>query len=132
MEFYGIGNDIVEISRIGRSIERYGQRFLDKLFSIKEQRYCKKFNDTATHFSGRFAAKEAIVKALGTGIQENISWLDIEVLNDDLGKPCVFLSDRIRERFQNIEIKLSISHCRSHATAVAISFSTEGPREHLR
>ena len=84
----------------------------------KEQRYCLKYGEAARHFAGRFAAKEAIVKALGTGFS-GISWTDIEIVNDENGKPYANLS----QKFQNIQMLLSISHCHAYATAVAIWIS---------
>lgn len=116
----GLGNDIIEIDRIRQSIERHGQHFLDRLFTPQEQEYCYKFKDPAPHFAGRFAAKEAIVKALGTGFGSEISWHDIEILGDERSKPIVTFSDAAKSRFHNPHVLVSISHCTTHATAVAI------------
>ncbi len=116
----GLGNDIIEIDRMRQSIERHGQHFLNRLFTQQEQDYCYKFKDPVPHFAGRFAAKEAIVKALGTGIGAKISWHDIEIVNDPDGKPEVTLSPSAREHFQDPQILVSISHSSSYATAVAI------------
>jgi len=116
----GIGNDIIEISRIQGVITRQGQRFLDRVFTAKEQQYCLQHKEPARNFAGRFAAKEAIVKALGTGFKDGLSWLDFEILNDDKGKPVVYLSTGALELFQNPVIMISISHCKEYATAVAI------------
>ncbi len=109
----GIGTDIIEIDRIRESIEKHGSHFLDRLFSKKEQDYCHKYKDSAPHFAGRFAAKEAIGKALGTGFGAELSFLDIEIINDESGKPVVLLE-------KELKIHLSISHCNSFATATAI------------
>ncbi|MBX7066011.1 MAG: holo-ACP synthase [Parachlamydiales bacterium] len=117
---YGLGNDIIEIERIRQSIERHGQHFLDRLFSHKEQEHCLKFKDPAPHFAGRFAAKEAIAKALGTGFGSELSWHDLEILGDDHGKPVVHISQEAKKRFNNPNLLVSISHSASHATAVAI------------
>jgi holo-[acyl-carrier protein] synthase len=116
----GIGNDIIEIKRIESSIQRYGQRFLDKVFTAQEQDYCLRHRESHRHFAGRFAAKEAVVKALGTGLREGISWLDIEILNDDKGKPTVSLSISLQEMFNSPSLMVSISHCKEFASAVAI------------
>jgi len=116
----GLGTDIIEISRIQQSISRHEQRFLDRLFTLQEQQYCLKHRESARHFAGRFAAKEAIVKALGTGFRDGISWLDIEIQNDAAGKPCVILSKSLKEAFNKPNILLSISHCREYATATAV------------
>lgn len=116
----GIGNDIIEVSRIQKVIERHGKRFLNKVFTLSEQHYCLKHKESNRHFAGRFAAKEAIVKALGTGLKEGISWLDFEIINNEDGKPIVHLSAFIQERFNHPNILLSISHCKEYATAVAL------------
>ena len=120
----GIGNDIIEIDRIKKSYDRHGYRFLTKLFTEKEQDYCLKHKDPIPHLAGRFAAKEAIVKAIGTGFGEYASWLDIEIVNDNYGKPQVFFSKTLNKKTINTEIMISISHCESYSTAVAIWIAT--------
>lgn len=117
---YGIGTDIIEISRIANNIERHNNHFLDRLFTKPEQDYCNKYKDSATHFAGRFAAKEAIVKALGTGFGESVSWLDLEILNDATGKPFLVSSERLNGLFNHPNIIITISHCKNYATAFAI------------
>lgn len=116
----GLGNDIIEIDRMRQSIDRHGLHFLNRLFTQREQDYCYKFKDPVPHFAGRFAAKEAIVKALGTGFGAQVSWHDIEILNDDLGKPIVTIKDSLQRRFNQPNILVSISHSSTHATAVAL------------
>lgn len=116
----GIGIDLLEIQRIRKSIERHGQHFLNRLFTQREQDYCYQFQDPTPHFAGRFAAKEAIVKALGTGFGSQVNWHDVEVLADDLGKPVVHISEALRTRFHSPNIMVSISHSTEHATAVAL------------
>jgi holo-[acyl-carrier protein] synthase len=116
----GIGCDIIEIARMRTSIERHGLHFLNRLFSQKEQDYCYKFQDPTPHFTGKFAAKEAISKALGTGFGANLSWKDLEILNNHLGKPAVFLSESAFQKFQNPMILISVTHCASYAVAFAI------------
>jgi holo-[acyl-carrier protein] synthase len=116
----GLGNDIVEIDRIRKAIDAHGIRLLNRLFTKKEQDYCLKHQDPIPHFAGRFSAKEAIVKALGSGFGKHASWLDIEILNGPKGKPEVRLSPRVMKQFKNPKIILSISHCETFATAVAI------------
>lgn len=123
MNIHGVGTDIIEIDRIERSIERYGQKFLDRIFTKEEQNYCLKYHHASRNFAGRFAAKEAVVKALGTGIREGVSWLDIETINDEHGKPCVSFSKKLQEAFPGKEVLLSISHAKEYATAVAILIS---------
>ena len=116
----GLGNDIIEVERMRKSIERHGLHFLNRLFTQREQDYCYKYKDPVPHFAGRFAAKEAIVKALGTGFGAHVGWHDIEVLNDDHGKPIVYLSETTSKNFNSPTLLVSISHCESHATACAI------------
>ena len=116
----GIGNDIVEIERVREAIESQGDHFIEKLFTKREQAYCKKFSDPAPHYAARFSAKEAIVKALGTGFGEMAAFHDIEIINDDKGKPEVFFSDGLNSRFKNPEVLISISHCRTYVATVAI------------
>jgi holo-[acyl-carrier protein] synthase len=127
----GIGNDIIEVARIRHAIDRYQSRFLDRIFTKKEQDYCLKHKEAAYRFAGRFAAKEAIVKALGIGFRNGISWLDIEILNDNYGKPYVVLSKELQELFNKPKIEISISHCRDYATAVAYvgNCGGSGPNE---
>lgn len=116
----GVGTDIIEVKRIEESVKRFGQRFLDRVFTLQEQEYCLYHRDASRHFAGRFAAKEAIVKALGTGFRNGISWQDIEIVNDVQGKPVVHLSSKLSQNFEGVQIHLSISHGRDYATAFAI------------
>ena len=116
----GVGNDIVEVARIHAILERHPQRFLNRIFTLAEQEYCLKRHTPFLHFAGRFAAKEAVVKAFGTGFSQGLSWQDIEIQNDSRGKPIVSLSPFARELFGDATIHLSISHCHNYATAVAL------------
>ncbi|WP_068468434.1 holo-ACP synthase [Candidatus Protochlamydia phocaeensis] len=117
----GIGNDIIEVARIKANLERYKQRFIDRVFTPQEQEYCLSRKEPALHFAGRFAAKEAIVKALGTGFSQGITWLDIEIKNDSNGKPCAIISPHLADLFGCLPfLHISISHCHTYATAFAI------------
>jgi len=116
----GIGNDIVEIARIKGILSRYPDRFLQRVFTSFEQDYCLKRKEPALHLAARFAAKESIVKALGTGFSQGLSWLDIEIRNDSLGKPAVFLSPFAQELLGHPTLHVSMSHCHQYATAFAI------------
>lgn len=120
MAVLGIGNDIIEVDRLQKSFDRQGQAFFDKLFTTREQQYCRQFQESMPHFAGRFAAKEAIAKALGTGFGARVEWHDIEVINDVLGKPVVFLSESLQKQFDQPQLLVSISHSTAYATAVAI------------
>lgn len=116
----GIGNDIIEISRIRANIEQHQQRFLDRIFTPAEQDYCLSRKDAALHFAGRWAAKEAVAKALGTGFSQGLTWLDIEVCHNEQGKPYIAPSPTLDALFNAPILHIAISHCREYATAVAI------------
>jgi holo-[acyl-carrier protein] synthase len=122
----GIGNDIIEIKRIRKVLTRYENRFLNHILTLKEQEYCFQYKDPVPRLAGRFAAKEAIAKALGTGFSKELNWLDIEILTDPKGKPAVFLSDPTQAYFSQPVIWISISHCQEYATAMAI-WTIEAP-----
>jgi holo-[acyl-carrier protein] synthase len=127
----GIGTDIIECLRIGRMIERHGELFIDRVYTPLEIRYCRSRKQATQHFAGRWAAKEAILKALGTGWRKGISWRDIEVRNDSSGRPVVGLRGGARDIVEQRGIRemlVSISHCRSHATAYAIALGNEIPQ----
>lgn len=115
----GVGTDIIEVDRIRKIIDRYQRRFLDRIFTENELLYCFEYKQPYERFAARFAAKEAVVKALGTGFH-GINWLDIEIVNDLSGKPTVKLSQAINSRFNFPDIKISISHCHAYATAFAV------------
>ena len=116
----GIGIDLTEIERIRAAIARHGNRFLDRLFTLKEQQYALSHRDPVPTFAGRFAAKEAIAKALGVGIGAELAWTDIEILNIATGKPEVQLSENVQATFGRPQLLISISHSKTHATAIAI------------
>ena len=114
------GVDIIEISRIKQTLDRYGQRFLDRIFTLDEIAYCR---GRAPNLAGRFAAKEATMKALGTGVR-GVSWKDIEVVRAKSGASSVKLHGRAEkraERLQVSEISLSISHSREYAVAFVVA-----------
>ena len=119
----GLGTDIVEIIRIGRMIERHGEHFLQRVYTPDEISYCQRRKMAYQHFAGRWAAKEAVMKVLGTGFIRGISWTDIEIRSRRSGQPEVCLSGGVREYAARLGIEsvlISISHCRSYATATAI------------
>jgi len=109
----GIGVDHIEISRIKKTIRRQKERFLNKIFTEKEIEYCEKKKDRYQHYAARFAAKEAVYKALNQTGTEGISWKDIEIVNEISGKPEIFLRNktlRLAKRLKVSKILLSISH----------------------
>ena len=117
----GIGNDIIEIERIEKAISKEG--FKAKVFTQREiENIVKRGNRTET-YAGIFSAKEAISKAIGTGVRE-FALTDLEILNDDLGKPYVIVSDKlnkiIQRKKESYQIEIAISHSKKYATAMAI------------
>jgi len=128
MAIVGIGTDIVECLRIAQMIERHGELFLTRVYTQLEIGYCSSRKAATQHYSGRWAAKEAVLKAMGTGWSNGISWRDIEVRNDESGKPKIALGGGARDTCEKMgihEMFISISHCRSHATAYAIAVTSE-------
>jgi holo-[acyl-carrier protein] synthase len=116
----GIGNDILEIERVREACKKQGSRFLKRILTKKEQEYCNKFKDPFPHIAARFSAKEAIVKAFGSGFGKNASWLDIEIINNTQGKPEVYLSAALKKRLKKSQLLISISHCKLYVTTTAI------------
>jgi holo-[acyl-carrier protein] synthase len=124
MNILGIGTDIIECPRIGRMIEQHGELFLSRVYTEREIRYCQARKRALEHFAGRWAAKEAILKAIGTGWTKGIAWTDLEVRNDAGGQPQVHVRGGAREiaLARGIgNLLVSISHCRTYATAFAIA-----------
>lgn len=117
----GVGTDIIEIDRFRKAMDKYGQRFLDRLFSSKEQEHCERYSDPERRFAARFCAKEAAVKALGVGFGKHVRFLDVEVLNQESGRPILVLSPSVQEYFNYPEMFLSISHAKHYATALVVA-----------
>jgi holo-[acyl-carrier protein] synthase len=120
----GIGTDIIECLRIAQMIERHGEIFIRRVYTDHEIAYCSSKRAATQHYAGRWAAKEAVLKALGIGWRRGIHWRDIEIANDADGKPSVKLRGAAREVMEQAGIRhlhISISHCRSHAVAYAIA-----------
>jgi holo-[acyl-carrier protein] synthase len=117
------GVDIVEIDRIRQSFETIGDNFRDRVFTEAEIAYCEgRKASRFESYAARFAAKEAVSKAFGTGIG-GLGWKDIEILNDDKGKPYVVLSESAKDIFEKMKglgISLSLSHSRQYAVAYAV------------
>ena len=117
----GIGNDIIEIERIEKAILREG--FKNKVYTQKELKNIEKRGNRVETYAGIFSAKEAISKAIGTGVRE-FFLTDLEILNDDLGKPYVIVSEKldkiIKNKKEDYQIEISISHSKKYAIAMAI------------
>ena len=124
MKILGTGVDIVETSRIARAIERHGERFLARIFTDGEREYCRAMKEPDAFYAARFAAKEAVSKALGTGITAQLGWRDIEVRRKASGAPFVVLQGEgasTATRLGITEIHLSISHSDHYAVAHALA-----------
>ena len=119
----GSGIDLTEIVRIQQSIDRYGERFLNRVYTPAEQAYCLGKRNSAESFAARFAAKEAAAKALGTGISHGVSWLEIEVVRERSGRPNIQFHGRAAEIAQHLRVAhaaLSITHTSSLAMASVV------------
>ncbi|MEL7500118.1 MAG: holo-ACP synthase [Planctomycetota bacterium] len=122
MNVIGIGTDIIQCRRIAGMIEKHEETFITRVYTQREIDYCSARKAAIQHYAGRWAAKEAILKAMGTGWARGIQWTDIEVVNDGGGKPSVELGGearRICESMGIAQVLISISHCEEFATAFA-------------
>ena len=132
MKIFGIGTDIVNIQRMKKSLNRHGNKFKKKIFSQKEINYCEKKKNPISFYAKRFAAKEALSKALGEGITKNISLKNIEITNNNRGKPSItlkgnveaFLKKKIKNNKYNIYLSLSDDDPWAQATVI-ISYPDE-------
>lgn len=128
MKIIGIGTDIVECLKIAKLIERHGELFLTHVFTPHEVEFCSSRKAATQNYTANWAAKEAVLKALGTGWTGGIEWRDIELQNMSNGQPTVRLAGRAREICEQKlvgEIFVSIAHCRTHATAYALAIQND-------
>ena len=119
----GLGVDIEEVSRIEQAVQRHGERFLRRVFTEAEIAYCRRRKNPYERFAARFAAKEAGMKALGTGWRGGVTWRDLEVVNLPGGKPTLKLSGRAQEICRNLggeRIALSLTHTAAYALAEVV------------
>jgi holo-[acyl-carrier protein] synthase len=124
MRIIGIGVDVIEIARISGSMQRHGARFLRRVFTDGEQQYCGAMKHPAQFYAARFAAKEAVSKAFGTGIGASLGWLDVEVRRKPSGEPYVVLHGegaKLAQRLGIREVLLSLSHSEHYAVANAVA-----------
>ncbi|MBN2473770.1 MAG: holo-ACP synthase [Pirellulales bacterium] len=131
-DILGIGTDITECLRIARMIERHGELFINRVYTPEEIRYCRNRAQATQHFTGRWAAKEAVLKALGTGWRRGITWRDVEVRNEASGRPVVAVRGGAKDVVEQLGITkllVSISHCRTHATAYAVALGESDRQE---
>jgi len=119
----GMGVDIAEVNRIQVAIERHGEPFLRRIYTTKEREYCEGFRNKYERYAGRFAAKEAAMKALGTGWRRGVRWVDIEVAREMSGRPTIALAGEARKIADELGVKriaLSITHTAEQALAQVI------------
>ena len=121
MSILGIGVDMIEVERIQHSLDRFGERFIKRIFTEGEIAYCHSMKFPARHFAARFAAKEAVSKAFGTGIGKAMGWRDIDVHKKESGEPFLVLhggADALAQKRAVKSISISLSHTDHHAVAM--------------
>jgi holo-[acyl-carrier protein] synthase len=126
MKIVAHGIDLVDFPRIRQMTKRHGKRFLDRVFTHAEQTYAKTNKNSIEKLAGRFAAKEAVLKLMGTGWTGKIAWTDIEITNNPLGQPQVKLSGEVKKIAQKLAIKnisISITHTANFAIASAVALA---------
>ncbi len=127
MNIVGLGIDLIENRRIADVMNRHPDRFMERVLTEAERAYVGRMRDPLPHIAGRFAAKEAVLKVLGTGWRGGIAWTDVEIVNDAAGQPAVRLSgecEQVARRRAISRILVSISHTPQYATATAIGLAT--------
>jgi holo-[acyl-carrier protein] synthase len=120
---YGIGIDLVQVKRIEQALERWGDRFKNKVFTPGEIDYCSRKRNSSPNYAARFAAKEALVKALGIGMRKGVHWKDVEVARGPLGKPLLKLSGQATEVCKQEKIAgifVSITHDQEYSSAIVV------------
>jgi holo-[acyl-carrier protein] synthase len=118
-----MGVDLAEVGRIQKAIERHGEPFLRRVFTVTEREYCERFRNKYERYAGRFAAKEAAMKALGTGWRRGVRWVDFEVVREKGGRPTIRLDGEARKIAEELGVKriaLSITHTEMQALAQVI------------
>lgn len=132
MEIVAHGIDLVDFPRIDEMIKRHGAKFLDRIFTENEQQYAEDNRDKTEKLAGRFAAKEAILKLMGTGWRGKIAWTDIEVINNKLGQPLVTITGEVKKIADSLGIKhitVSITHTANFAIASAVAISKTNEKQ---
>ena len=125
----GIGIDIIEIDRVRESVEKFGDHFLNKIYTQKELDYCLKKKYKYQHLAARFAAKEAVYKALATGWDAEVSWQHIEISNEPNGMPIVTLQGKLKKFLsKSKELKISMSHSRDYVACMAIIYKSDSDK----
>ena len=129
MNVIGIGTDIVECLRIAQMIERHGELFINRVYTADEVRYCQSRRQSTQHFAARWAAKEAVLKALGIGARRRVVWTDVEIQKVYSGQTTVAVRGAVKDIVEQLgvaKLLISIAHCRTHATAYALALG-RGP-----
>jgi holo-[acyl-carrier protein] synthase len=119
----GTGTDITEVPRVARAIARFGERFLERVFTPREIAYCQSKKNAVERFAARFAAKEAGMKAIGTGLRQGVTWQDVEVGREPGGRPTIHYHRRAREHFDRLgahRAHLSLTHTGEMAFAIVV------------
>jgi len=118
---FGIGTDLVEVDRIKKSIDNYGERFLKRIFTQYEIDYCEIYKENRyLHYAARFAAKESFSKAIGTGITKGFKFKEVGVKNEKSGKPNIILEGLMKEKYESYNTTVSLSHTDNNAIAMVI------------
>ena len=120
MKIYGIGIDLVEVVRIKKAVKRLGKRFLTNVYTERELRFCLPRKNRYLSLAARFAAKEAFLKALGTGYSKGITWQEVEVLDNEHSRPTFNIEGKAKKLLGKRRVHLSISHIKDYATAVVV------------
>src|ERR1700720_2497711 len=118
-----MGVDLAEVGRIEKAIERHGEPFLRRVYTAREREYCERFKNKYERYAGRFAAKEAAMKALGTGWRRGVRWVDLEVVREQSGRPTMALAGEAAKIAGQLGVKhisLSITHTEAEALAQVI------------
>ena len=124
MKIFGIGIDVIEVERIEEALQEFGDRFLERIFTEAEREYCARQKRPHLHYAARWAAKEAVSKAFGTGIGKDLAWTEVEVLRADTGEPSLLLhgaGKAFAEREGIQEVKISLTHAKNYAAANAVA-----------
>ncbi|MHC4206450.1 MAG: holo-ACP synthase [Planctomycetota bacterium] len=132
MEIVAHGIDLVDCPRIEQMIQRHGERFIKRVFTAAEQAYAQKNKNEVEKLAGRFAAKEAVLKLVGTGWRGRIAWTDIEIINNAAGQPEVTLGGEVRKIADKLGIKhigVSITHTANFAIASAVALAQSNEDE---
>jgi len=122
IKIVGVGCDLVEIDRIKTALTD-NPNFIDKILTEVEKAYCLRYKSPESHIAARFAAKEAVTKALGVGLGKELGFRDVEVNLDSRGKPYITLSDQGKDNFPSVKFEISLSHTATTACAFVVAFS---------